>query len=350
MKQTREKILVALSGGVDSAVTVLELQKQGFEVIAVHFVMLSLAGAALDDARNIANQLGIELKEKDISADFETKILDNFIEEYRQGRTPNPCTLCNKEIKFKHLLRIADELEIDFVATGHYARIVKKNDVLYISKAKDEKKDQSYFLYKLNQAEIARVIFPLGDFKKTEVVEIAKNAGIKIPSGESQDVCFMKNEGKLKDFLGMKIKETPGNVITEEGEIIGAHLGAAFCTIGQRRGLNINGGPFYVVSRDVASNTITVTKNKESEKLNPQKVIFKDINWVGGAPDEKSEYFVKTRYLAKESRAKMHKMDVQKDFYEAQLIDSQWAVAPGQSLVVFEGNLVKGGGIIASIA
>lgn len=350
MKQEQEKILVALSGGVDSAVTVLELQKQGFEVIAVHFVMLSLANAALDDARNIASQLGVELREEDISADFESKILDNFTEEYRGGRTPNPCTLCNKEIKFKHLLRIADELGINFVATGHYARISKKDDVLYISKAKDEKKDQSYFLYKLNQFEIARIIFPLGDFEKTEVVEIAKNAGIKIPSSESQDVCFMKNEGKLKDFLGMKIKETPGNIVTEEGEIVGAHLGAAFCTIGQRRGLNINGGPFYVVSRDVASNTITVTKNKESEELNPKKVIFKDVNWVGGIPSEKAEYFIKTRYLVKEARAKIGRVAANKNYYEAQLIDSQWAVAPGQSLVVFDGDLVKGGGIIVSVA
>jgi tRNA-uridine 2-sulfurtransferase len=346
LKNIQEKILVALSGGVDSAVTVLELQKQGFEVIAVHFVMLSSAGASLADAKNIANQLGIELKEIDISVDFQAKILDNFIEEYRQGRTPNPCTLCNKEIKFKHLLRVADELGINFVATGHYARISKKDDILYISKAKDEKKDQSYFLYRLNQAEIARIVFPLGEFEKTKVIEIAKNAGIKIPSSESQDVCFMKNEGKLKDFLAMKIVEIPGNIVTEEGEIVGTHLGVAFCTIGQRRGLNISGGPFYVVLRDIENNMITVTRKKESEKLNPGKVIFKDVNWVGGIPDEKSEYFIKTRYLVKESRAKIRRIDKQKDYYEAQLIDFQWAVAPGQSLVVFEGDMVRGGGII----
>ncbi len=347
MKQPQEKILVALSGGVDSAVAVLELQKQGFEAVGVYFEMLSPKNTAVDDARNVAKQLGIELIEKNISQNFEDKILVNFVEEYKAGRTPNPCTLCNKEIKFKYLLRIADELGIKFVATGHYALIQKKNGFLFISKAKDVKKDQSYFLYKLNQIEIARIIFPLGNLEKNKVKEIAKEFGLKIPASESQDVCFLKSEGSLRDFLIPKIKKTKGNIFSEAGEFLGLHDGAAFYTIGQRRGINVNGGPFYVISKDATTNTITVTRDKNSEKLLPKKIIFKDTNWISGAPKEGAEYLVKTRYLAKEARAKIIK--IEDDFYETQLIDSQWAVAPGQALVVFEGDLVKGGGVIVSV-
>ena len=344
MKQVKEKILVALSGGVDSAVAVLELQKQGFEVVGVCFEMLSSENIILEDARNVAKQLGIELRIENITEDFKTKILANFIEEYGVGRTPNPCTLCNKEIKFKHLLRVADELGIKFVATGHYARIQEKEGVSYISKAKDKKKDQSYFLYQLNQAEIARIFFPLGNLEKNTVVEIAKDFGLKIPASESQDVCFLKNEGSLKKFLADKIKKSKGNILSEEGEILGTHDGIGFYTVGQRRGLNVNGGPFYVVSKESSNNDITVARNKNSKKLLTRKVVFKNTNWVGGPPKEKTEYLVKTRYLAKESRAKIVK---NKDgLCEALFIDSQWAVAPGQALVVFEGNLVKGGGII----
>ncbi len=346
MIQLRKKILVALSGGVDSAVAVLELQKQGFEVIGVYFLMLAGKNAELADARDIAKQLGIELKEEDISRDFENKILNNFIWEYQAGRTPNPCILCNKEIKFKHLLRVADELGIKLVATGHYARIKKEKGVLCISKAKDKKKDQSYFLYRLDETEISRIIFPLGTIEKIKVKEIAKKAGLKIPNSESQDVCFMKNENKLKDFLTLKVESNKGDIISEEGKCIGFHDGAIFCTIGQRRGLNINGGPFYVTDKDISLNRIVVTKNRDSEKLFPRKIVFKDTNWIGGLPKENTDYSIKTRYQTKESKAKI--IELKKGFFEAQLEDPQWAVAPGQSLVIFEKDLVKGGGVIFS--
>ncbi|MBT3355782.1 tRNA 2-thiouridine(34) synthase MnmA [bacterium] len=345
---SKSKILIALSGGIDSAVSVLELQKKGFEVIGIHFKMLPRLGeSGLEDAQNVAGQLKIELKVKDISQDFKKEVLDNFIKEYQSGRTPNPCTLCNKKIKFKYLLEVADELGIKLVATGHYAGITKKDRNFYISRAKDVKKDQSYFLYKLKQKELTRIIFPLCDFTKSEVKEKAIEFGLKISSKESQDVCFMKKDETLKDFLSPQISCVSGEIVTEDKGTLGRHEGLAFYTIGQRRGLSINGGPFYVAAKNINSNTIIVTKNKDNLKLNPHTVFFENSSWAGDSPSEGIEYLVKTRYLAKESKARIIKL--KQDMYIAHLVDSQWAVTPGQSLVVFDGELVVGGGIITDV-
>lgn len=349
MKKPQKKILVALSGGVDSAVSVLELQKAGFEVIAVHFKMFtSDENTEEEDAKKIANQLEVKLVTKNISEDFQKEVLDNFVEEYRAGRTPNPCTLCNKKIKFNYLLKSADELGVEFVATGHYACIVKKEGQTYITKAKDKKKDQSYFLYRLGQKEISRIIFPLCSFSKDEVWEKAKVANLKIPSKESQDVCFIKNNKTLKDFLSPEIPELFGNITSEDGEVLGRHSGATFYTIGQRRGLNIGGrGPFYVVCKNLEKNELVVTSDKGSLKLNPKEVIFEDVSWAGEVPKENKEYLIKTRYLASAARARISR--IENGRYGAQLIESQWAVAPGQSLVVFDKNLVMGGGVIVAV-
>ncbi len=344
MKRIKNKeVLVAFSGGVDSAVSVLELQRKKFLVKGVYFEMLD--GQGKKSIQKMAKQLKMELEIIDLKKQFEKDILENFYTEYEKGRTPNPCILCNKQIKFKFLFDLADKMKIKYVATGHYVSVKRRKGIPYITKAKDSRKDQSYFLYRLNSRELERVVFPLSDLTKKRVKEIAKEVDLKIPLKESQDVCFMNNNEKLKEFLLNKIEVNEGDIVSDEGEIVGKHIGVSFYTIGQRRGLNVNGGPFYVFDKNVKKNIVFITKNKKHEKLEPTKVLIKDVNWSNISPEEGKEYTVKTRYLATESKAFIERFN--EESYLVIFKEPQWAVAPGQSLVLFDRGFVIGGGVIS---
>lgn len=339
----KQKIIVAISGGIDSAASVLKLQEQGFFVQGVYFEMFEENGKG--DAENVAKQLGIDLEIINLKDDFKERVLDNFFSEYGAGRTPNPCTICNQKIKFEFLLNFADKLGIKMVATGHYVNSRKDGKYNYIAKAGDLKKDQSYFLYRLKSSQLERIIFPLGHLNKEEIISYVNKRGIKIPKKESQDICFINSGEKVDDFLAQNLKRKKGDVLDENGEMVGHHDGAWFYTIGQRRGLSLNGGPYYIFKKDIDKNTLFVTKDKDSKALSFEKIYFENVSWIGREPEQGRKYTVKSRYLAREVTAQIKKF---KEGYLAELEDTQWAVTPGQALVVFDGDLVLGGGVIRS--
>lgn len=325
-----------MSGGVDSSVSVALLQEAGFEVVGVHFLMKDQDQNS-KKAQEVAKILGIELIFKDIREDFQKKVIDDFVNGYANDLTPNPCVVCNPSVKFKHLLELADELEIEKVATGHYVRVVDGD----LFRGIDSTKDQSYFLYRLNQEQLGRIVFPLGDKHKKDIKKKAEELGLPEFEGESQGVCFFASKKDLKKFLMDSLKVHPGEIISEEtGEKLGEHQGVEFYTLGQRHGLDLSGGPFYVVKKDVKSNKIFVAKNKEHPALWQKETTIKDVHWIGEAVEVGREYGFKVRYPSEIVSGKMvGESSVEFD-------KSQWAIAPGQSVVVYDGEKVLGGGIV----
>lgn len=345
------KIIVGLSGGVDSAVTVYLLKKQGYQVIGIFLDMLNdVNHSEIERAKLLAKQLDIELIQKDIQEIFQKEIVSEFVNKYRNGLTPNPCISCNPKIKFKYLLEIADELNIKKVATGHYALIAQNKQANRIlQKAEDKTKDQSYFLYRLTQKELKRIEFPLGKLKKTEVKKIAEEVGLKIPKAESQDVCFLKNFKSLAEFLQSKLQQDSfkqGKIVDNKGQILGNHRGLPIYTLGQRKGLDIGGdGPFYVVGKDFERNQLLVSRNKKNEKLMQREIIIDNVNWLNGEPEEDKKYQIKVRYQMKSVEAKLEQIEDKK--WKVKCADPVWAIAPGQSLVIYDDDKVVGGGIIS---
>jgi len=396
----KEEILVGLSGGVDSAVTINLLKGQGHKVVGVFLDMLK--GNNSNDfkrAKFLAKQLGVRLIKKDIKKEFQKEIINNFIAGYRNGLTPNPCVICNPKIKFKYLLDIADELGIKKVATGHYAKInrtergvsmgltigspvVEPLETVILQKAKDKLKDQSYFLYRLTQKDLKRIKLPLGNLLKTEVKNLAEELNLKVPKSESQDVCFLKKYKDLEDFLKKELskdsseqgrafsgavsakprlvgdKARPlengagnenflfGNIVDDNGIVLGKHRGLFIYTIGQRKNLNIGGdGPFYVIGKDFKNNELIVSKNKLDKKLVTKNIFINEVNWINRSPREDKRYQIKIRYQMKSVDATFKKNSGKN--WEVKCIKPIWAVAPGQSLVAYDGDKVIGGGIIA---
>ncbi len=343
MKKTK-KVVVGFSGGVDSIMTVRILQEQGYQPIVVFLKMFSTKN--LTEIENLANKLGVELIVKDVSKNFENCIIKDFLEEYQNNRTPNPCVKCNLEIKFKFLLEVADELGIKKIATGHYARIREADGIFKLLKGQDEKKDQSYFLYRLTQKELARIIFPLGNLIKEDVKKRILAEGWLEQIKESQDICFLGNQEKVQDFLKNNLDETDnqiGEIENEVEEVLGRHQGLVCYTQGQRRGLDLAGGPFYVVGKDLERNILLVSKNKQHSALMNKEILIKQVNWISEKPKENQIYFFKSRYR---SQLTVGKISKEKNKWKISLENSQWAVAEGQSLVVYNGVEVIGGGII----
>lgn len=345
-----KRILVGLSGGVDSAMTVYLLKEQGYQVTGVFLDMLgNVDGNEFRRAEILARQLGIELIRKDIRKVFQKEIVNEFVNDYKNGITPNPCVICNPKIKFKYLLEVADELGVEKIATGHYARIsedsIGENVLL---KAKDQTKDQSYFLYKLIQRYLRRIKFPLGKLEKVEVERVAKEIGLKVPKIESQDVCFLKGFKNLEEFLQKKLNKgdfVKGDIIDEEGDILGEHQGLLIYTIGQRRGLDIGGdGPFYVVGKDFERNKLLVSRDRQGEKLCRKEMTINEVNWTGEEPVGDVIYQIKIRYRMKSVEAKLEKHSNRQ--WQVRCETLVWAVVPGQSLVVYDKERVIGGGVI----
>ena len=339
-----KKVVVGFSGGVDSAATVKILQKQGFEPVAVFLKMFS--NKNLVEIENLAKKLGVELMIKDVSDFFKNCIIKNFLREYKNNRTPNPCVKCNFEIKFKILLEVANELEIEKVATGHYTRIEENEKIFKLLKGRDEKKDQSYFLYRLTQKELARIIFPLGKQVKEDIKKEALKNNWFEKIHESQDICFLENQEKIQDFLKNNLDEVDsqiGEIRNEEEKVLGRHQGLVFYTQGQRKGLGLAGGPFYVVGKNSEKNILLVSKNKKHQTLMNKEIIIEQVNWIDQKPEKDKIYLCKSRYRSKLTPGKIIK---EKNNWKVILAESQWAVAEGQSLVIYDRDEVVGGGII----
>jgi tRNA-specific 2-thiouridylase len=342
----RKRVAVALSGGVDSSVAAFLLLQGGYEVAGFH--MRLWCSPRLDyqarRAKNICCILKIPYHEVDLHKEFESRVVEYFVEEYKRGRTPNPCVACNKHIKFSLLLDKAFSLGYEYLATGHYARVEESNNRYQLFEAEDLNRDQSYFLYTLTQERLKFVLFPLGKYTREQVREIAKKAGLPLAARSSQDLCFI-SEKNYRIFLQERISSSPGDIVDVSGKKLGEHQGIAFYTIGQRHGLGIAlGKPLYVIRIEPEYNRIVVGSEEE---LYSDRLTVKNVNWIKGeAPLCPIALKVKVRYKSKGAEAVVFPED---DSAHVCFSQAQKAVTPGQVAVFYQGSEVIGGGIIAEV-
>ncbi len=346
-----------MSGGIDSSVTALLLQKAGYEVVGVTFIMFDQADGSefrdfVNDAKIIAAKLGIKHYTLDIREEFKNKIVNYFVNSYLSGLTPNPCALCNPTIKFKTLIDFADQLGFDYVSTGHYAVIKQENGRYFVSRASDEWKDQTYFLWDLPQDYLARTILPLSNYTKPQVREIAKEQGFTnlLHKRESFDVCFVEGENYrhyLDKYLEKEnITTEEGDFVTEDGKVVGRHKGISHYTVGQRKGLGIAMGiPYFVKEIDKENNRIIVAPR---ENLNRKRIKIKDLNLQKYDTIGKNKtYHVKIRFRDKGQDAFI--LVKENDTAEIEFVEPVFGVAPGQSAVFYEGDDLIGGGVIVNV-
>ena len=359
---TKPKVFVGLSGGVDSSVAAALLVEAGYQVTGVYMKNWSqdLPGAPcpwaedLADAKRIAVKLGIDFKVYDFEREYRQKVVDYMLNEYQAGRTPNPDVMCNQEVKFKLFLETALADGADLIATGHYARVENQHTNSWLApsearlcQAKDQTKDQTYFLYRASQKALAQTLFPLGDLTKAEVRKLASERGFATATKpDSVGICFVGQVG-IEEFLGQYLETKPGKIIDlATGEQLGWHKGAIFYTIGQRHGLDLGGGlPYYVVKKDVKTNQIWVSKNLNQAELWTDQLELADIFWINDAPKLGETYQLRTRHLAPLVEAKL--TDLTSNNARLQLTSRQRAVASGQSAVIYDGQYCLGGGVIA---
>jgi tRNA-specific 2-thiouridylase len=346
---SRERVAVALSGGVDSAVAALLLGEAGYEVAGIHMRLwdsLHHEGQARQ-TQSICDILNIPLHVLDLREEFEHHVVDYFCREYQQGRTPNPCTACNEHIKFGLLMDRALSLGADYLATGHYARVEHLGDAYRLLKATDIQKDQSYFLYTLSQGRIKRLLFPLGSYTKGEVQQIAKRNGLPVAAKSSQDICFL-SQGDYRSFLSQRLLPVPGEIVDAGGRILGHHEGIAFYTIGQRRGLGLaSGKPLYVIVIEPENDRIVLGEN---EDLYSRRIVAKKVTWVSpNPPGDPIAVTAKIRYRSNEAAAIVsptHHCEQGEAIAHIWFRQPQRAISPGQAVVFYEGDEVLGGGII----
>ena len=331
---SKKKVIIGLSGGVDSAIAAALLKKDGYDVTGV---FLNLTDKSKKDqilAKKIAKILEIPFLNIDLKKEFKKKVIDHFIDEYSKGVTPNPCVVCNKEIKFGLLF---EKTKADHFATGHYAKIKKENGKFKLLKGKDKGKDQSYFLWTLTQKKLKRILFPLQNHTKDEVRELAQKLGIsKLIRSESQEVCFIPDN--TADFLKKHILLKPGDIIGVDNRIIGEHQGLPLYTIGQRKMIGLSGGPYYVLSKNLKKNQLVVTKNEQD--LRRKKILVKNINWISG---EKPKFPLKIKARIR-YRSQLFSATIRQS--EITFARAQKAITPGQSVVFYNNNELLGGGII----
>jgi len=391
---SNNKVIVGMSGGVDSAVAALLLKRAGFEVVGLFMKnwedddddAYCSTRQDLIDCAAVADVIGIELEAVNFAAEYKERVFSAFLAEYQAGRTPNPDVLCNAEIKFRAFLDHALALGAGCIATGHYAGVryvdasvgdsgagvghvdagLAGNDTgmrevregasagrYELLKAADRSKDQSYFLHRLSQAQLARTVFPLAQLQKAEVRRIAKAAGLPVHAKkDSTGICFI-GERPFREFLNRYLPRTPGPIRTPEGRVIGQHVGLAFYTIGQRKGIGIGGvkdgggegAAWYVAGKDKANNELVVVSGHDHPLLQSNSLRAADLSWISGsAPDASSDYAAKTRY--RQADARCHIVRVEADFLELGFEQPQWAVTPGQSVVLYQGEVCLGGGVI----
>ena len=341
-----KKVYVGMSGGVDSSVTAALLKQAGYDVTGVYMKNWSqdLPGFTCpwkedyQDAKRVAVQLGIDFKTYDFEEEYRQKVVDYMVAEYQAGRTPNPDIMCNQEVKFKLFLNTAIEDGADMIATGHYARIQDGK----LLKGLDDNKDQSYFLYRVTEDALNKSLMPIGEMEKPEVRKLAKKLGLSTADKkDSQGICFVGKVG-IKEFLLHELGEQPhGPIIDQEGKTLGEHDGAIFYTIGQRHGLDIGGGlPYYVSSKDMKSNTIYVTSDLNNENLWQKEVNLTDLHWINQPPQSDETYQARLRY-----RGPL--IDCKLDGKTVILGEEQRGISAGQSTVIYDGEVVVGGGIVA---
>ncbi len=360
-------MVVGLSGGVDSAVTAWLLKQQGYDVIGIFMKNWEddddseYCSSNIDfvDAAAVADVIGIEIEHVNFAAEYKDRVFAEFLREYQAGRTPNPDILCNAEIKFKAFLDHALRLGAEKIATGHYARVrlnaaTQKHELL---KGLDPSKDQSYFLHRLNQVQLANTLFPVGELLKTEVRRIALEIGL--PNAKKKDstgICFI-GERPFRDFLNQYIAKEPGPIKDEKGRTIGQHVGLSFYTLGQRQGLGIGGlkakgaqkgggehSPWFVARKDMEKNTLWVVQGHEHPWLLSHELLAKDASWVAGSAPAAGPFTAKTRY--RQADAPCALSGASAEGFKLSFPEPQWAVTPGQSAVLYDGEVCLGGGVI----
>lgn len=372
---SKQRIVVGLSGGVDSAVTAHILKKQGHEVVGIFMKNWEdddrAAGSSEDepgyctsnidfvDAAAVADVIGIEIEHVNFAAEYKDRVFSDFLREYQAGRTPNPDILCNAEIKFKAFLDHAIRLGAEKIATGHYARtrLNQADGNHELLKGLDPSKDQSYFLHRLNQAQLSKTLFPIGELHKKQVRQIAEDIGL--PNAKKKDstgICFI-GERPFRDFLNRYIAKAPGPIRDEKGRRLGEHLGLSFYTLGQRQGLGIGGikdkgaqkgsgdhAPWFVARKEVETNTLWVVQGHDHPWLHSLSLVAQDASWIAGNPPPESLLAAKTRY--RQSDAECSVSRASRLQFELNFSRPQWAVTPGQSAVLYAGDVCLGGGII----
>lgn len=352
----KERVVVAMSGGVDSSVAAALLKNQGYEVIGVTMCFnlddsgrkrpgcCSLQG--IEDARRVAHRLEIKHYVINMQKVLKETVIKDFCREYLKGKTPNPCVWCNKYIKFGSLLKKALSLDANFLATGHYARVVKTRSGFLLKKARDLTKDQSYFLYRLSQGQLKHILFPLGGFLKVRVRDLAGEFGLAVADKPaSQEICFLPN-ADYRAFLKAHIPSAvnPGQIMDSYGNILGHHKGIAFYTIGQREGLGIaKGYPIYITRIDHKNNRIVAGPKEEAYS---SEFLIKEAHFISKPIKKKVALKLKIRYNHKESSAQVWPF---KDKLKARFIRPQFAITPGQSAVFYDRDNILGGGIIEKV-
>jgi tRNA-specific 2-thiouridylase len=370
---SKQRIVVGLSGGVDSAVTAHLLKQQGHEVIGIF--MKNWEDDDSDDANNqycssnidfvdaaaVADVIGIEIEHVNFAAEYKDRVFAEFLREYQAGRTPNPDILCNAEIKFKAFLDHAMRLGAEKIATGHYARVRQNpsTGLHELLKGLDPSKDQSYFLHRLSQAQLSKTLFPVGELHKTEVRRIAED--MKLPNAKKKDstgICFI-GERPFREFLNRYIQKEPGPIKNPKGQTIGQHVGLSFYTLGQRQGLGIGGlkakgaqkgggehTPWFVARKDMTTNTLWVVQGHEHPWLQSFALRAQDASWTAGLAPTPGAFAAKTRYRQADADCTLQSATA--NDFSLQFPQAQWAVTPGQSAVLYDGDVCLGGGVIES--
>jgi len=361
------RVVVGLSGGVDSAVAAYLLRQQGHEVVGLFMKNWEddddseHCASKIDfiDATAVADVLGIEIEHVNFATEYKDRVFAEFLREYQAGRTPNPDVLCNAEIKFKSFLDHALRLGAEKIATGHYARVRWREGCFELLKAADPLKDQSYFLHRLTQAQLEKSMFPLGAMRKTEVRRIAAEIGL--PNARKKDstgICFI-GERPFREFLSRYLANTPGPMKDDRDHVVGEHMGLSFYTLGQRKGIGIGGrkshkgakggsehGPWFVARKDMATNTLYVVQGHEHPWLHANALSADGASWVSARAPAAGSYAAKTRYRQADAASTF--LATGDTSFELDFSRPQWAMTPGQSAVLYSGEVCLGGGVIAS--
>jgi tRNA-specific 2-thiouridylase len=346
---------------VDSAVAALLLKREGHDVVGLFMKNWEdddddehcSTREDLIDAVSVAEKIGIDIEAVNFAAEYRERVFASFLAEYRAGRTPNPDVLCNAEIKFRAFLDHAVAMGAQCIATGHYARVEESRGLFRLLKGSDPAKDQSYFLHRLKQAQLAKALFPVGHLRKTEVRRIAREAGLpNHAKRDSTGICFI-GERPFREFLSRYLPREPGPIVTPSGEAIGEHHGLMYYTLGQRQGLGIggrrggDGAPWYVAAKEIASNTLVVVQGHDDARLLSSRLRAQDTSWVAGSPPQQdaTALAAKTRYRQSDAPCALE-LHGEHEF-ELRFGEPQWAVTPGQSAVIYRGEECLGGGVIA---
>src|SRR5262245_349318 len=358
------RVVVGLSGGVDSAVAAWLLKRSGHDVVGIFMKNWEddddseycSSNADFVDAAAVADVVGIELEHVNFAAEYKDRVFAEFLREYQAGRNPNPDVLCNAEIKFKAFLDHALRLGAERIATGHYARVRETSGRYELLKGLDGTKDQSYFLHRLNQTQLTRTLFPVGELKKTQVRDLA--AEIRLPNAKKKDstgICFI-GERPFREFLNRYLSHEPGAIEDDRGRAVGRHVGLSFYTLGQRQGLGIGGlkpargrgaaehAPWYVARKDLARNVLRVVQGHDHPWLQSQELAAADSSWVAGRAPKPGRYAAKTRYRQADAACALAPQA--NGSFALRFEAAQWAVTPGQSAVLYDGEVCLGGGVI----